>query len=218
MNFETYLRQNYSLACDIQRGITKDTEMKSMLRDDATDAELVMSWMRDYGLYQGISTDDRRRVAQEFLSFAQRHVRRSNITQEDVIRSVYSELLTVLFLTVNRGWMSATSKLLWCMYPDDVVIYDSFVERALVVMQRLDERLAGFPRIGIAPRVQKEGDVVLATSHYMNYQSMVRSIYSQNLSVLNELRDNYHEKYPHDIRIIDKLLWMIGNPKGGGGA
>ncbi len=30
---------------------------------------------------------------------------------------------------------------------------------------------------------------------------------------LNELREKHKEVYPHDIRIIDQLLWRIGKPK-----
>lgn len=47
----------------------------------------------------------------------------------------------------------------------------------------------------------------------MNYEGIVRHIYERNIKILNELRNKYKETYPYDIRIVDKLLWMIGNPK-----
>jgi hypothetical protein len=47
----------------------------------------------------------------------------------------------------------------------------------------------------------------------MNYQDMVKHICERHSDTLKELRGKHKETYPHDIRIIDKLLWMIGNPK-----
>ena len=213
MDFETYIKNNYVVACKIQRSIIKDSEIKSMLQNGVEDAQIVMSWMRDYGLFQGITTKDREKVSRNFLSFAKNIGSPVDITNKDILRSIYSELFKSLFNAVNRSWMSATSKLLWCIYPDNIVIYDSFVERALVVMQCLDKGLSKFPRIGVAPKVTRVSDIALATSHYMNYQEMVRYIHEQNIKTLNELREKYKETYPHDIRIVDKLLWMIGNPK-----
>lgn len=213
MDIETYIKRNYTTACKIQRGITKDEKIKSLLQKGATDEKLVVSWMRDYGLFQGITSMQRGKIAQNFLSFAKNIDATLDITNKDILRNTYSRLFKVLFNTVNRSWMSATSKLLWCIYPDNIVIYDSFVECALVVMQCLDAELSKFPRIGIAPKVTHESDIVVATNHYMNYQEMVKNLYERNIKILNELRNKYGETYPHDIRIIDKLLWMIGNPK-----
>ena len=92
--------------------------------------------------------------------------------------------------------MSATSKLLWCIYPDEVVIYDSFVERALVVLQCLERDLAGFPRIGVAPTVKQTADIAAAIKHYMNYQDVVRHILKQYAGVLKLLREKNNEPYP----------------------
>lgn len=213
MDLETYIKSNYIDACEMQRSITMDKKMKSMLREGAEDTQLVMSWMRNYALFQGITKQEREEVSKKFLSFVRSIGSTVNITDKDALRNIYSKLFSLLFNTVNRSWMSATSKLLWCIYPDDVVIYDSFVERALVVMQCFDRGLSKFPRIGVAPKVISESDIASATSHYMNYQEMVRHIYKHNIKILNELRHKYRETYPHDIRIVDKLLWMIGNPK-----
>lgn len=213
MDFETYIKNNYLDACKIQRSITKDEKMKSMLQKGGEDAHLVMSWMRDYGLFQGITKQEREKVSPKFLLFTKSIGSTVDITDKDTLRNIYSELFKLLFNEVNKSWMSATSKLLWCIYPDEVVIYDSFVERALVVMQCLDGDLSKFPRIGVAPKVTSESDIAPATSHYMNYQGMVRHLLRHNIKILNELRNKYRETYPYDIRIVDKLLWMIGNPK-----
>jgi hypothetical protein len=80
-------------------------------------------------------------------------------------------------------------------------------------MQNLDSELASFPRIGVAPQVTDESYIAFAVKHYMDYQDMVRHISERNSGTLNELREKHKEMYPHDIRIIDQLLWMVGNPK-----
>lgn len=210
---EEYIKSNYATACKIQQSITKDKKMISMLQKDDEDAQLVISWMRDYGLFQGITTIYREKIARNFLSFAKNIDSTVDITNKDMLKSIYSELFEVLFNTVKRSWMSATSKLLWCIYPDNIVIYDSFVERALVVMQCFDRELSKFPRIDVTPKVTRETDIASATNYYMNYQGMVKNIYERNIKILNELRNKHEETYPYDIRIVDKLLWMVGNPK-----
>ena len=213
MSFEAYLRSNYATACKMQRDIVKDETMKSMLVRGDQDINLVKSWMRDYGLFQGITTENRDRIANRFLSFSTSARATASVADRKILEEKYSELFKALFLEVKRSWMSATSKLLWCIYPNEVVIYDSFVKRALVVMQCLDNELANFPRIGVVPKVAREKDIELAVKHYMNYQDVVRYIFERNANTLHELREKHKETYPHDIRIIDKLLWMIGNPK-----
>lgn len=80
-------------------------------------------------------------------------------------------------------------------------------------MQWLDSELASFPRIGVAPSVAPGSEIALAVRHYMNYQDMVRHISKRNSSTLNELRAKHKEMYPHDIRILDQLLWMVGKPE-----
>jgi hypothetical protein len=84
------------------------------------------------------------------------------------------------------------------------------VWRSLVVMQSLDFGLATLPRIGNAPK----GRATLATGTkwYISYQSMVRKIRDDHQVTLVEMRASATNPYPHDIRIVDNLLWRIGNP------
>ena len=212
MSFEAYIRNNYVAACKMQRDIANDEKMKLMLRLGNQDLELVKRWMREYALFQGIKTNNREQIAKRFLSFSISVRSTAGVSHRELLEERYIELFTALFREVNRSWVSATSKLLWCIYPDEVVIYDSFVWRALVVMQCLDTELANFPRIGVARKVAYESDTALAVKHYMNCQDMVKHICERYIDTLNELREKHKEAYPHDIRIIDKLLWMIGNP------
>lgn len=215
MSFDAFIRNHYVRACDLQRQIDDrdDNKIKRMLASGNHDKDIVKHWMRGYALFQGITAHDREKIAKRYLAFMASADTPSSIADGMVLESIYSKLFTALFLEVRRSWMSATSKLLWCKYPDQIVIYDSFVERALIVMQCLDGDLVAFARIGVAPKVKHKTDIAAAVEHYMNYQRVVRHILTQHSKILNDLRQKHSEPYPHDIRIVDKLLWMIGNPK-----
>ncbi|MCB2211349.1 hypothetical protein KQI52_04495, partial [bacterium] len=49
--------------------------------------------------------------------------------------------------------------------------------------------------------------------HYMKYYDIINQIYKMYKPLFEELRKKHNETYKYDIRILDKLLWMIGNPK-----
>ncbi len=80
-------------------------------------------------------------------------------------------------------------------------------------MQRIDSDLSAFPRIGTPPKVKREIDIKQAANYYVTYQALVRRLQRVHNKTLAHLRRHNHEDYPYDIRILDKLLWMIGNPK-----
>ena len=189
--------------------------MVSMLRNSPHDRVLVASWMRGYSLFQGITNTKREAIVSSFLQFVMSHELILGDLNDDQIKGLYSDLFTVLYKTVPRSWMSATSKLLWCLYPSTVVIYDAFVHRTIAVMQCLDDDLTGFPRIGEPPSIGSEDGIETAVRHYMNFQGMVRKLQNKHTPLLKVLRAKYKESYPYDVRIIDKLLWMIGNLREG---
>ena len=95
------------------------------------------------------------------------------------------------------------------------MIYDAFVENALLTLQGLTPYLAQFPRIGESPGIRSESDIRTAVLFYMNYQDMVKSILAHRQEQLNGLRESHGEQYPRDIRIVDQLLWILGNPRVG---
>jgi hypothetical protein len=211
MTFRRYVENRYAAACNMQRGIVRDSKVVKMLRNGPQDPGLVTSWMRDYGLFQGITNPNREAIVAQFLRFVAEHEVIVGDIKDESMRALYIELFTALYRTVPRSWMSATSKLLWCIYPSTVVIYDAFVYRTLAVMQCIDDDLAGFPRIGAPPSIDGEIDIEVAAEHYMNYQAMVRRLLAVHSQLLRDLRARDNELYPYDVRIIDKLLWMIGN-------
>lgn len=212
MSLTKFIESNYLNACKMQREIKADNQMKDMLRERNIDSDFVKSWMRSYALFQGIESGDRDIVIEKYASVVFDITDQSNIPDREQVRIMFHDLLSALYGSVPRKWLSATSKLLWCSFPDQIVIYDAFVERALVVLQCIEPSLANSPRIGVSPSIKSESDLGKVVKFYMNYQDMVKTIFSENQEQLTGLRETHREKYPHDIRIVDKLLWMIGNP------
>ena len=210
MSFKKYLEDKYAVACEMQRQIVEDPLMIDMLRTGGTDHELVKKWMRNYGLFQGIEGDARNKIAKRFLTFAHQH-RRATRINDATIADLYRELLSSLYKVKSRSWMSATSKLLWCLYPRDIVIYDAFVHRALVALQCVDPDLSGTERIGGAPKIKAPAHIDPAVGAYMRYQALVRMLLHVHTPTLDALRKRHKEQYQYDIRIVDKLLWMIGD-------
>ena len=196
----------------MQNGIVKDSEMKLMLDSRVINKQLVISWMRDYGLFQGIKTIDREAIVNKYaaLVFDATDCYQSPNTKQ--IEVMFHQFLSEFYETVPRKWLSATSKLLWCSFPDNIVIYDAFVERALVILQGVTLYLADMPRIKTSPVIKTPNDIDLVVEFYLNYQGMVIAIMAEHQKQLNKLRSKYNETYSHDIRIIDKVLWMLGNP------
>lgn len=213
MSFEKYLATRYLTACEKQRAISLDVKMVSMLASGLHDRELVRRWMYNYGLQQGIKAEDRDAIIDCFLVFATEHKKRVSPLSDTDIRQIYACLFTKFYDAVARGWISATSKLLWCLYPNDFVIYDSFVMRMLAVMQCLDPVLAGYERVSAIPEIKSTASIPAIVDGYMVYQSMVKILLKTHQPALDDLRVKNKEKYQYDIRIIDKLLWMIGDPK-----
>lgn len=196
----------------MQHGIVKDTKMKEMLASGSVNEILVTSWMRDYGLFQGIKLSDRKAIVNKYSTLVFDVANPSHCPTDKEIEDIFKCLLSTFYRTVPRKWLSATSKLLWCSFPDKVVIYDAFVERALVILQGITPFLASMPRIKSSPTMKSVGDIETVVSFYLNFQTMVNAIIADHQKQLNRLRAKHKESYPHDIRIVDKLLWMLGNP------
>jgi hypothetical protein len=213
MSFKKYLQTHYVSACEAQRNISNDFKMVEMLRNQTSDSALVQKWMLSYNLFRGVTTDERIKIADAFILYANDSLTHGALDSTVDIKLHYGALLSALYKAVDRGWISATSKLLWCAFPKDFVIYDEFVYRALVVLQCVDDDLSTFSRIGVAPQIKNLSNIDAAVQFYMNYQAMVKHLQTMHQRDLDKLRKTHKEKYKYDIRIIDKLLWMIGNAK-----
>lgn len=206
---DKFIRSNFDRIIETQEGFDHDIAMVNAVKFKTLNNDMVKKWMRDYGLFQGIESADRLKIADEFI----RYVQDANEDTELDIESRFHDLHTRLYNVHKRKWLSATSKLLWCVHPNQIVIYDAFVERVISVLQCLDEELAKSPRLNYAPNVKSEKDLQFVTKHYMNYQNLVKVLASKYQTVINELKKESQTNYNYDLRIIDKALWLMGDMK-----
>lgn len=202
-----FIKSNYENAIKIQNGFEHDRKMIESIKSDSLNTDMVKKWMQSYGLFQGINNEIRIKIANEFIKFAQ-----NNYKQDEIdIKNEFQKLLSNLYNVHPRKWLSATSKLLWCMHPNQIVIYDAFVERVITVYQCLDKKLAKQHRINNCPTIKTENDIKLVTDFYMNYQNLVKILLDEHQNTFNNLKKKYKSSYDYDIRILDKLLWIMGS-------
>jgi hypothetical protein len=201
---ENYIRENYKAA--LKEFGNQDSDIVNGIRNNNTlDPDIVKGWMRGYGLFQGIEKTNRESLAKAFCE--------NYVAIRDNGKSI-SENYAILYncmvksLETERILISATSKLLWCIFPEKVILYDSFVERAIKVLQHLEPELKN-PSLGMRPK-EKEGII----QYYFNYSELVNCLYQKYLPLLEELEKTV-EPNPDIYRIMvwDKLLWILGNPK-----
>jgi len=215
MSLKQFVESNYAQVCKNLNELAQDREFVEMLKAGRVERDLVKSWMQFYGLFQGFTTAKRNAIIDRYASVVFRITGEIRCPDREQLEAAYSQLYTELFNAVDRKLTSAVSKLLWCSFPNDVVIYDAFVESALIVLQGVTPHLAKFPRIGVSPAVKSEADIPTAVQFYMNYQDMVQSVRVHHQEQLDGLRNEHSEQYPYDIRIVDLLLWKLGNARSG---
>lgn len=206
---QEFIKSNFHEAVKIQTSFGHDQQMVDAVQNEALTAEMVKDWMRKYGLFQGIKKDVREKIANEFIAFTTNN----KTFGENEIPDKFQNLHEILKSIENRKWLSATSKLLWCINPKEVVIYDAFVERSILILQCLDEDLAKFPRMNTPPNARKDFESQNMTKYYMNYQNLVKSLYERNKDVIQDLKSKSTINYEYDLRVLDKLLWIMGNFK-----
>lgn len=201
-----FIKSNYAQAVSAQNAIPEDILMIANIKEKTINIDLIMTWMRNYGLFQGIEKEKRIAMVQEFIQFVNDRDPIQVLNMEADFNTLHTKLY---YASGNRKCLSATSKLLWCMYPNDIVIYDAFVARALLILQCLDKDLASMARFEIPP--QKSDDSTRMTNYYISYSNLVTTLFNKHKHVLTELRTSYPNDYPYDLRIFDKLLWMMGS-------
>ena len=201
-----FIKSNYAQAVYAQNAIPEDLLMIANIKEKTINIDLIMMWMRNYGLFQGIEKEKRIAMAQEFIQFVKDRKANQILNIEADFNTLHTRLY---YASGNRKCLSATSKLLWCMYPNDIVIYDAFVARAILILQCLDKDLASMARLDIPP--QKSDDSTTMTNYYITYSNLVTTLFNKHKHVLSELRTSNPNDYKYDLRIFDKLLWMMGS-------
>ena len=207
---EEFIKSNYCEAIKIQEGFDHDKEMVESIKNKSLSNGMVKDWMRKYGLFQGIKNEIRIKIADEFINFAES---KSGRDYKINLEKDFRELHSIFCKIKKRKWLSATSKLLWCINPNDIVIYDAFVERVISVLQCIDKDLAKLPRINYPPKIKDDTNGLLMTKHFINYSNIVKELLRKHQILLDELKKQTNSDYQYDLRILDKLLWIMGDLK-----
>ncbi|WP_448207566.1 hypothetical protein [Azospirillum sp. sgz302134] len=176
---------------------------------------VVKKWMKDYGLFQGVSGEDLDNVSRAVLRVVPKVTWDVGLDRDDAVQKAYLEIYHALYDVKPRTWTSAVSKLLWCRFPNEIVIYDSFVERAICVLQWLDDAAVGSKYYLPAPvRVDSKNKVNNAADYYREYQGLIYSMFMKYRPILEELCLGHPctRRCPYLIRLFDRFLWGLGNP------
>lgn len=211
-----YLHENYvSLVREISlnhknnRG-SGDFEILSALSKRSLTPSVTADFMRRYGLFQGKSKDIRDALAD---SATDSLMSLSNRYSIDNYKRGYRRIYEILYKVHPQRWTSASSKLLWCRYPRHVVIYDQFVWRTLLVLQKLDPKLSELGKLTAPSPVSNTEQIADDNNHYFLFVELVQEVMKSQTNSLNKLKEKHKTTYQFDVRIIDKMLWRIGSSR-----
>jgi hypothetical protein len=167
---------------------------------DLTDRERqLLAWLHSYKVLLFFPPDKSSQVARQILDFADNERTPTRVLDRDSISGAYQKLYGRLSEAAHkspqsgnpRDVSSLTSKALWCCYPSDVPIFDDHAARALQVISRL-------LRIKATKSVEYERFIEV---WFKVYDKISPAIDAAGL-----------KDYPYKVRILDRLLWHLGQP------
>lgn len=202
-----FIKNNLAHVNKIQNSFDHDQKMVEGIKSGNLDPQTVKRWMQGYGLFQGIKSEVRNQISNAYVDFVSSH---RPDTHKD-LKQEFFRLHETFYIIQNRKWISAASKLLWCLYPHNTVIYDAFVERSILVLQCVDEDLIQMPRLGKSPKSNSPDFLTKSTEYYWAYSLLVKKLHQKYQPLISQLKSDLGSTYPYDIRLTDKLLWLMGD-------
>lgn len=157
-------------------------------------AEVLQGWLGAYGVLRFSNNST---IGASVIDFADRRQSGSLNRDKSLIVSEFQRLqnqvqplLPIRKDGKNGQRISLVSKALWCCYPNDIPIWDDYASRSLQLLSRL----CHFGSIN--------GD-----TDYARHVDAWFTLYAILRGVI-EHADAKH--YPHQIRILDRFLWHLG--------
>jgi hypothetical protein len=161
--------------------------------------KLMVSWLRLYAVLRYFPSESATGIAKAVLNYADALPPNARVRDQDAILSSYRKLNETLLPFARRtrsdqaiSMTSLTSKALWCCYPQDVPIFDSYASCALRVLSRLCD--------------------ITVKSTLKDYEAFVSAwfaLYERVEPFLDQADLSY---YPYKVRVFDRLLWDLGQP------
>jgi hypothetical protein len=163
-------------------------------KNDSDRIEVLRRWFYSYQVFQGISAEKRLAVASAVLQWADAKELGANLSTVDAVEQAHAELMAACSMADgrDRDFTSLASKALWLCYPYDVPIFDSFAQRTLWVIAKLED--------GGMAAIAKGSDC-------HRFLHIWKTLYDRYGATLSEIE---MQGYPYRVRIFDKILWMIG--------
>jgi len=166
--------------------------------------EQVHRWLQSYHVLQSFTAETERMIAEQVIAYADNRKRQVLDMNQELILKEFKELESRIQKVVPtnktgkpRKVTSLISKAIWCCYPSDIPIYDSYAEHALQMICRLSNiKVSG-----------SSNDSAIEYAHFLEawfhvFKEIEPAIDPEILKV-----------YPYKIRVLDSLLWYIGQPK-----
>jgi hypothetical protein len=180
-------------------GTDPDQETVLLVRDQQAPIEtrrmVVKKWLHHYRVLRGIRSEIIDQIVDAMLQYAD-GPRPANLglNRENIVREFLVLQKRLAVPLGGRNSDSMTSKALWLCYPNDVPILDNYSEHALQILCRMQE-----------VRVPKK-----ITGRYERFLCAWFKIHAACRKTLDAIPLT---QYPFRIRLLDWLLWYLGEPK-----
>lgn len=200
INLDAVIRAFGAQALRMQLAEEKtDSKALTALKDRAAlnRPDAIRRWLESYRAFQGIPGANRSAIASTIVDWADARDMRRDLTTADSLDRAHAEI-TALCVRANgrqRDFTSLASKALWLCYPESVPIYDTYARRALWVISKLERDLSTLA----------ESDL-----EYRKFVHVWKALYDRYASAINSIDIG---GYPYRVRIFDKILWLIGEPR-----
>ncbi len=178
--------------------------VKSINEPFSNRVDQIHRWLQSYHVLQSFSAETEKNIAEEIIAYADNRTRIDLGMNQELILHEFKELELRLQRVVPknksekpRKVTSLVSKAIWCCYPEDIPIYDSYAEHALQILCRLSN-------------IKVTENINHPNGEYARFLEAWFLVYNEIESAIDPeiLKD-----YPYKIRVLDSLLWFIGQPK-----
>jgi hypothetical protein len=203
ISFEALIRSFAQEALRLQLEESEKGDSKTLLAlGDSTApdrVDIIRSWLQSYQVFQGIDGPSRTAIATAVLKWADARDLHRDLTTVDSLNEVHAELMDICTRAngENRGFTSLASKALWLCYPERVPIFDAFAQRSLWVISKLEPDISPLPA---------------SDPEYRKFVHIWKVLCDRYARAINEIELG---AYPYRVRIFDKILWLLGEPRYG---
>lgn len=200
-NFDAIIKRLWPEAVnEVQKEHVHDKKALDALRNKGWPdrRDTIRGWLQSYSVFRvrGIATQ-KDKIAVAILAWADSNDD-ENLSDLGTLCAAHQELMDRVCdayvhecQNKRRDFISLSSKALWLRYPNDVPMYDSYAQRALWVLAKLQP--------GLKPTSVKAA--------YVRFASVWKQLYERHRGTIDGLDMGGYE---YRVRVFDRILWMLG--------